>query len=497
MRWLHSTYFSIGFVMSVKLPEDVFSCFIYYPSRFLERSGTRSEGRLANVSVCLEHCMESIRIYKFVCRSAMWKRDTHLCILSVYDRTLRADKYRIALKDDIDLYENVCTSTKKAEPISFNSDWDLVRTTVPVETMWDPTPKPRPQTFPRKRQGIGQTRPNIQFELNDPTRKLLKTPNEVLAKTFSVPLSQPEIIVDAQVDGEGRSLFNLPSKAWRLPPIRRSIIERRIYTNTVTGKSPPYTITGQQTKNRAHPGTEVAQRKKVRDILHGNTATVDATRILPKASEKPAEKPCFTRYKQRILPGFEEKTFTGFDQKNCLLSCLHSETFYCASVNYNEFRKICTMNGGNLHLNQAVLKPSTSDYFENECSPERASQRKVANNTAVLLSGSVRRCFEALTDSMLLSLESKLIEGTNSLDQCKAECLKAGSSGGHLCGAFNWLPHTKGCMLFNIEFDLKLIVHHPTAQFYVNKCAANTTVTEQPKDDDSIYDDYLAHRKQH
>ncbi|KIH57217.1 hypothetical protein ANCDUO_12593 [Ancylostoma duodenale] len=73
----------------------------------------------------------------------MWKRDTHLCILSAYDRTQRADKYRIALKNDIDLYENTCTPTLKTEAATFTSDWDIVRTTVPVSDRWDPTPRPK------------------------------------------------------------------------------------------------------------------------------------------------------------------------------------------------------------------------------------------------------------------------------------------------------------------------------------------------------------------
>ncbi|KIH43684.1 PAN domain protein, partial [Ancylostoma duodenale] len=112
----------------------------------------------------------------------------------------------------------------------------------------------------------------------------------------------------------------------------------------------------------------VARRNQVRDVVtHGTFVGAH----IRKPPEKPIEKPCFTRFKQRMLSGFEEKTIIGVDQKGCLLICLHSDTFYCASANYNEFKRICTLNGGNLHLNEAELKPSTSDYYENECSPER------------------------------------------------------------------------------------------------------------------------------
>ncbi|RCN52452.1 hypothetical protein ANCCAN_01496 [Ancylostoma caninum] len=58
MRSLFAVFLATGFVTSIKLAEDVFSCFLYYPSRFLERSGTHSEGRVSNVSICLERCLE-------------------------------------------------------------------------------------------------------------------------------------------------------------------------------------------------------------------------------------------------------------------------------------------------------------------------------------------------------------------------------------------------------------------------------------------------------
>ncbi|KHJ84520.1 PAN domain protein [Oesophagostomum dentatum] len=181
------------------------------------------------------------------------------------------------------------------------------------------------------------------------------------------------------------------------------------------------------------------------------------------------EKPCFTRYKHWTLPGFAEKAFTGVDQRTCLLLCLRSDTFYCASVNYNEIKRICTLNGGNMHLNDAVLKPSPSEeYYENECNPEHGSKSK-ANNTATIRPAKMERCFESLSDSMLLNFDSKLVENVHSLEQCKSECLRA-SKNGRACGALNWLPNNRGCMLFNIGFDLKLLVQHPTAQFLVNKC---------------------------
>ncbi|VDK59115.1 unnamed protein product [Cylicostephanus goldi] len=79
----------------------------------------------------------------------MWKRDTHLCVLSAYDRTQKADRFRIAVKNDIDMYENICTAEKNAETISFRSDWDLIRTTIAVAEKWVTTPRPRIRKKPK------------------------------------------------------------------------------------------------------------------------------------------------------------------------------------------------------------------------------------------------------------------------------------------------------------------------------------------------------------
>nr|CDJ98104.1 unnamed protein product [Haemonchus contortus] len=56
--------FTLKAVNGISFSADVFSCFIYHPSRFLERSGTRSEGRLQNVTTCLERCIEVAQILK-------------------------------------------------------------------------------------------------------------------------------------------------------------------------------------------------------------------------------------------------------------------------------------------------------------------------------------------------------------------------------------------------------------------------------------------------
>ncbi|PIO68909.1 PAN domain protein [Teladorsagia circumcincta] len=192
------------------------------------------------------------------------------------------------------------------------------------------------------------------------------------------------------------------------------------------------------------------------------------TKAPTKAAEQ--DKPCFVRNRQRSLIGFEEKTVVGLDLRTCLHNCLHITTFYCASVNYNEFEKTCTLNGGNLHLNDVQLISSTSDYYENECSPEQKSDGKVSSSTT-FRSSIKDRCFVVFPNSMLLTLESHLLEKASTIEHCRVECSRKSLTGGRPCGALNWIPHTKGCMLFEVGYDKRLIMPSSHVHFLVNKCA--------------------------
>ncbi|WKY03392.1 hypothetical protein Q1695_004829 [Nippostrongylus brasiliensis] len=490
--------------------DDVFSCFVYHPGRFLERSGTRSEGQLPSVAQCLERCIEASSMYNFICRSVMWKKDNHFCILSIYNRAQRVDQFRIAVNSDIDLYENTCTYTPEAaNTVKFVSDWDLERTTVPVPPLRNVTPRPRtpPSKKPmveeplrrareepyfsknvfHKRQGIGTTNwfSSLQYDAIPPIPqpKPLKPRNELHAKTFSVPLNQPDIVVDAQVDDEGRSLFNLPSSSWRLPPIRRGPIARHFYANTVTGNR----LTTNLTKHDPADTITITATLVKPTKKPSPTIVVDGVRERPVV--KAASRPCFMRKAQRYLVGFEERTMNGTDLNGCFQGCLQATAFYCASVNYSDKKKLCTLNGGNLHLNDVQLQPSkTFDYYENQCNLDQNS-RKVSN-MVVVRRESVERCFTVHVNTILLSLESRLLEKAASLDHCQSECLKS-SGGGWTCGALNWVPHNKGCMLFEVGYDKRLVVPNSHTQFAVNKCAGQS-IRNATTDADEYYDDYPA-----
>ncbi|KAK6050265.1 PAN domain protein [Cooperia oncophora] len=173
------------------------------------------------------------------------------------------------------------------------------------------------------------------------------------------------------------------------------------------------------------------------------------------------DKPCFVRTRQRYLVGFEEKTTSGIDLRTCLQNCLQTVTFYCASVNYNEYEKLIN---------------SPSDYYENECSPEQNSDHKVSNSTTSR-SAVAERCFAVYPNTMLLNLESHLLQRVSTLEQCQEECLKrSGVKGIRPCGALNWIPHARSCMLFEVGFDRQLIVPSSHVQFIVNKCTGKMDV---------------------
>lgn len=487
---------------SQRVLPDMFACFIYHPSRFLERSGTRSEGQLPSVTACLQRCLDAIPLYNFVCRSIMWKKDINFCILSAYDRTQRAHRFRIALKSDIDLYENKCTFSHGLAPVNFESDMDLVRTTMAVPRQSTPRPRTLPtkkpirnqplrrvrqpdaptQPIPLKRQGIGYSDwPGPFLYDSVPAVKEQKPRVDFKAKTFSVPITQPEIIVGSQVDDEGHSLFNLPAAGWRLPPIRRGNVGRHFFAKTVSSSR---TVPN---ASRIPAQEAIASKHAKKEPV---TSIPDGSRLRERIPDKVPEKACFTRRKQRALMGFEEKTISGIELFNCLHSCLHTSTFYCASVNYNEFKKVCTLNGGNLHLNDIPLRNSISDYYENECTPDQISQRKVSNSVTVR-SEPIDRCFTVFPNTMLLSLESNLLDRASSLEHCQAECSRASVNGSRPCGAINWIPHSRGCMMFEVGFDRRLVVHSAQAQFSVNKCAEGTEISKQTREADySAHDDY-------
>ncbi|VDL84183.1 unnamed protein product [Nippostrongylus brasiliensis] len=85
------------------------------------------------------------------------------------------------------------------------------------------------------------------------------------------------------------------------------------------------------------------------------------------------------RKAQRYLVGFEERTMNGTDLNGCFQGCLQATAFYCASVNYNDKKKV--------------------------------------RNMVVVRRESVERCFTVHVNTILLSLESRLLEKAASLGQ--------------------------------------------------------------------------------
>ncbi|KAK6011971.1 hypothetical protein OSTOST_22890 [Ostertagia ostertagi] len=64
-------------------------------------------------------------------------------------------------------------------------------------------------------------------------------------------------------------------------------------------------------------------------------------------------------------------------------------------------------------------------------------------------------------------------------EHCRAECSRKGVTGGRPCGALNWIPHTKGCMLFEVGYDKRLIMPSSHVHFLVNKCAEGAIESER------------------
>ncbi|VDO54544.1 unnamed protein product, partial [Haemonchus placei] len=162
------------------------------------------------------------------------------------------------------------------------------------------------------------------------------------------------------------------------------------------------------------------------------------------------QKPCFVRSRQRSLVGFEEKVIIGLE-------------------------KHCTLNGGNLHLNDVRLRGCSL-----LCDVHSSTRKTRPSYTCFLslcknsVSGKKKAKICKFRYQLNRNSFNKFMAYNICFtEQCKVECLKRTVSGGPPCGALNWIPHIQSCMLFEVGYDKRLIMPSSHGQFLVNKCAGN------------------------
>ncbi|KJH47615.1 PAN domain protein [Dictyocaulus viviparus] len=376
-----------------------------------------------------------------------------MCVLSVYNRTERVDKFRVAHRSNIDLYENICAGIPTADAaVKFKSDLDTLRTTLSIKEIFPVTQKPNSlsdtkQLLGKSLRRVREQPPSPRIDSRKRQQRIYAIPHVV--KMLPVTNAKSDVVLsNMQIDGDSHSVFKLLSKGWRLPPIRRGTIARHSYVKTVIlPRSDHNSQVQQQNTDFAEvirPITEVSQHTEVNDT----TTTVKPMEELQ--TEKFLS--CFKKTKQQALYGYEEQTLRGVDLNTCLNSCIHMNVFLCASVNYDESNRVCTLNGGSPSLNELTyLNDSSSDFYENECNQAEDAEQIVINSTT-LRSGStlIARCFHVMTNSLMLDLEANLLENIDSLDTCQSECIRSVRQ----CGAINWLPYRRSCMLMRKTVEI-------------------------------------------
>ncbi|CAD6194641.1 unnamed protein product [Caenorhabditis auriculariae] len=176
---------------------------------------------------------------------------------------------------------------------------------------------------------------------------------------------------------------------------------------------------------------------------------------------------CFKRTPSRVLTRFEEQTLQETSLSECMLACVVSSRFYCASFNFSPTQKVCVLNGGNLHLNGATFNQSRSfDYYENTCRPRvgGSSAAKTAEHSKL-----DPKCFRIHKNSLLNSFDAVIVPDAAQLDGC----MKACNSGESKCVALNWVETPGGCMIFYRSYDASLIVASNKGSFVVNNCPSS------------------------
>ncbi|GMR47433.1 hypothetical protein PMAYCL1PPCAC_17628, partial [Pristionchus mayeri] len=412
--------------------DSIESCFVFFPNRYLEKSGNSFLTNLTNARECQHRCLTTRLKNGLACKSAMWKRDTEDCVLSRYNRFDRYDSYRIAPNLEIDYYENICIGKEKLVNRDTEQGVESVevreeRTTVPpIEKMYQP-----------KRRSIGSS-------------------PQYLHRVDDAPLHfEKRIIRPGPINSHHFRGTSAPSTTTEKTTT--------MSTTTTTTRAPTTTTT---TTARPHPPPPPPPPPMP---LPDPAALISESTMALKPHD------CFTRKPNVVFKGFEEATLLNLSVSDCLQRCIDETKFHCASVNYELTRQLCVLNGGSSSLNGMEVEAAMVDYYENGCPP------KETTSTTSFVGETRSECFHSQQGKALLDLGGELLT-TASLDACMAECSREGRPS--LCSAINWLPQSKTCMIYSPGYTSS-VVSHPTASFHTNECP----VTASPlKSTPSDYD---------
>lgn len=428
--------------------KDVFSCFVLHSNEFLEKSGNVLIENIDDVNECLRKCIQAPMNHKIKCKTVMYNVNTQNCVLSKYARHERNIKKSKGLQ--IDLYENRCATTEN-ETVRLAIFTEQTRTTAaPVRTaavignvvlnplnLTATTNSPiitTQQAVPTTNE-LRRVHAVKQFPLDQ------KTGNVIFSKTVYADQPSPPLLPQRFVDKRNRN-----AKVFISP---RPLVDS---TSTVV-LTPPYQPQQLQS-DVSYLAKERRQRSEKPPVLENLAA-------------------CFIKTPNRVLYKFEESRIGGVTLETCMRQCSHNAlNFYCASINYSFGLKICTLNGGNLHLNggDTLVASRDFDYFENTCQPRGTT----TTESTIGGSGTKKECYRLYNNSIYNSFDATIVGGLQDLESCESECSWSHIRRREKCLGVNWIPTTRGCMLFHKQIDFNILQPSFKAQFLANTCTYTT-----------------------
>uniref|UniRef100_A0A1I7T081 Apple domain-containing protein n=1 Tax=Caenorhabditis tropicalis TaxID=1561998 RepID=A0A1I7T081_9PELO len=410
--------------------KDVFSCFVLHSNEFLEKSGNVLIEDIDDVNECLRKCIQAPMNHKIKCKTVMYNVNTQNCVLSKYARHERTIKKSKGLQ--IDLYENRC-ATSENETIRLAVFTEQTRTTAA------------------------------------PVRMASSVIGNVILNISNSTTTNPPIITTQQA-------IQTTNELRRVHAVKQFPLEQKngnlIFSKTVYADQPSPSLLPQRLSDKRNRNARVFVSPRP---LVDSTSTVVLTPIyqqqqlqsdqpsLIKERRQRSERPpvfenlaaCFIKTPNRVLHKFEESRIGGVTLETCMRQCSQNAlNFYCASINYSFGLKICTLNGGNLHLNggETLVASREFDYFENTCQPR----------------------------------------GTTTTESCESECSWSHIRRREKCLGVNWIPTTRGCMLFHKQIDFNILQPSFKAQFLANTCTYTTDQSSSrstsSKSDPDYYD---------
>lgn len=424
--------------------KDVFSCFVLHSNEFLEKSGNVLIENIDDVNECLRKCIQAPMNHKIKCKTVMYNVNTQNCVLSKYARHERNIKKSKGLQ--IDLYENRCATTEN-ETVRLAVFTEQTRTTAaPVKTVavignviltpMNITTTNAPvittqQAVPTTNE-LRRVHAVKQFPLDQ------KNGNVIFSKTVYADQPSPQLLPQRLTDKRSRN-----AKVFISP---RPLVDS---TSTVV-LSPTY----QQQQLQFDVARERRQRSERPPVFENLAA-------------------CFIKTPNRILYKFEESRIGGVTLETCMRQCTHNAlNFYCASINYSFGLKVCTLNGGNLHLNggETLVASRDYDYFENTCQPRGTT----TTESSIGGSGTKKECYRLYNNSIYNSFDATIVGGLQDLESCESECSWSHIRRREKCLGVNWIPTTRGCMLFHKQIDFNILQPSFKAQFLANTCTYTT-----------------------